>query len=71
MSADQYRVFLPGTRFFDAAANRSAFDPRDPHSLVSVAPTIAGFLLANKLIDGQPRAAQGVDGSLLEEALRK
>jgi NitT/TauT family transport system substrate-binding protein len=69
MDAAQYRVFLPGTRFFDRDANASAFDAKEPHSLVRVAPTIAAFLLSNKLIDGQPQAAQGVDGSLLQEAL--
>jgi NitT/TauT family transport system substrate-binding protein len=69
MDPEQYRVFLPGTRFFDAAANREAFDPRSEHSLVRVAPTIAAFLLSNKLIDGQPDAAKGVDRSLLDAAL--
>lgn len=69
MSPEQYRVFLPGTRFFDAAANREAFDANNPRSLVSVAPNIAAFLLSNKLIDGQPDAAKGIDRSLLDEAL--
>ncbi len=36
MSAGQYRVFLPGTRFFDAAANVDAFNPRSPRGLVAV-----------------------------------
>jgi NitT/TauT family transport system substrate-binding protein len=71
MDPEQYKVFLPGTRLFDASANLAAFDAHDPHSLVSVAPTIAAFLAANKLIDGRPNAAQGVDGSLVQEALRK
>lgn len=69
MAPDQYRVFLPGTRFFDAAANLEAFDPKSPRSLVSVAPNIAAFLLANKLIDGRPDAAQGVDRSLIDAAI--
>ena len=69
MSPQQYRVFLPGTRFFDAAANLEAFDSSNPHSLVRVAPSIAAFLLSNKLIDGQPDAAKGVDRSLLDAAL--
>jgi NitT/TauT family transport system substrate-binding protein len=68
MDPEQYRVFLPGTRFFDAAANRDAFDPNSEHSLVRVAPTIAGFLLSNKLIDALPDAAKGVDRSLLDAA---
>jgi NitT/TauT family transport system substrate-binding protein len=69
MSPEQYRVFLPGTRFFDAAANRDAFDPHNEHSLVRVAPTIGAFLLSNKLIDAVPDAAKGVDRSLLDAAL--
>ena len=70
LSPEQYRVFLPGTHFFDARANLDAFDPKSPRSLTSVAPTIASFLLANKLIDGQPDAAKGVDRSLLDAALK-
>jgi NitT/TauT family transport system substrate-binding protein len=66
---EQYHVFLPGTRFFDATANRDAFDPKSPRGLVSVAPTIAAFLSSNKLIDGQPDAARAVDRSLLDAAL--
>ena len=71
MSSDQYKVFLPGTRFFDAGANLDAFDPHSERSLVTVAPTIAAFLLANKLIDGKPDATTGVDRSILDEALKK
>ena len=70
MDRDQYRVFLPGTKFFDAAANQDAFDPHSARGLVTVAPTIGGFLLANKLIDAQPDATQGVDRSLLDAALK-
>jgi NitT/TauT family transport system substrate-binding protein len=69
MSPEQYRVFLPGTRFFDAAANQQAFDAHSPQALVNVAPTITAFLQSNKLIDGQPDAARAVDRSLLDEAL--
>jgi NitT/TauT family transport system substrate-binding protein len=69
MAPDQYRVFLPGTHFFDSAANLEAFDPKSPRSLVRVAPSIAAFLLSNKLIDGQPDAAKGIDRSLLDAAL--
>ena len=71
LAADDYRVFVPGTRFFDAAANREAFDAKSPRSLVAVAPVIGGFLVANRLIDRQPDAGAGVDGSLLEDALKK
>jgi len=69
MDATQYQVFMPGTRFFDAQANQEAFDPHNARSLVAVAPAIGAFLLSNKLIDGQPDAARGVDRSLLDSAL--
>lgn len=71
LKPDDYKVFLPGTRFFDAAANRDAFDAKSAASLVAVAPVIGAFLEANKLIDKQPDATKGVDGSLLDEALKK
>lgn len=70
LDAEQYQVFLPGTHLFDAATNLDAFDPRSPRSLVAVEPAIATFLLSNKLLDGQPNAASGVDRSLLDEALK-
>lgn len=70
MKPDEYQVFLPGTRFFDAAANKAAFDAKEPQSLVAVAPQIAKFLAEHKLIDGKPDAAKGVDGSLLQDALK-
>jgi len=70
MDREQYRVFLPGTRFFDSAANQDAFDPHSARSLVSVAPTIGGFLLSNKLIDSQPDATKGVDRSIIDAALK-
>ena len=71
MSAEQYKVFLPGTRFFDAAANLEGFDPQNPHSLVAVEPSVAAFLLSNKLIDGKPDVAAGLDRSILDEAVKK
>ena len=64
-----YKVFLPGTRFFDAAANKAAFDANNPLSLTAVAPTINGFLTQHKLVEGKPEVARGLDGSLLAEAL--
>lgn len=70
MKPDEYKVFLPGTKFFDAAANKAAFNPADPKSLVAVTPAIAGFLLENKLIEGKADASKGVDGSLVEEATK-
>lgn len=71
LKPDEYKVFLPGTRFFDAAANTAAFTAREPQSLISVAPVITGFLTDNKLIEGKPDVARGVDGSLVAEALGK
>lgn len=70
LKPDEYKVFLPGTKFFDAAANKAAMDGKGPQSLVGVAPTISSFLLEHKLIDGKPDAAKGVDASLLAEALK-
>jgi len=70
MKPAEYTIFLPGTRFFDAAANKTALDAAQPASLQAVAPAIAGFLLEHKLIDGKPDAARGVDASLLAEALK-
>ncbi|MGH8789184.1 MAG: ABC transporter substrate-binding protein [Cupriavidus necator] len=70
MKPEEYAVFLPGTRFFDGAANKAALDPAQGASLQAVAPTIAGFLLDHKLIDGKPDATRGVDASLLAEALK-
>lgn len=70
MQPGEYKVFLPGTKFFDVAANRSAFDAKAPLSLATTAPTIASFLLEHKLIDGKPDAAKGIDASLLADALK-
>lgn len=70
MSPEEYAVFMPGTKFFDAAANTAAFDPKQPQSLAVTAPTIAAFLTEHKLIEGKPDAAKGLDGSLLQEALK-
>lgn len=71
LKPEEYKVFLPGTRFFDAAANQAAFTASDPKSLQAVAPTIVGFLGQHKLIEGKPDVAKGLDGSLLNEALGK
>jgi NitT/TauT family transport system substrate-binding protein len=71
MKPAEYKVFLPGTRFFTSADNIAAFDPAKPQSLLSAAPTIYGFLSANKLVTGPVNYAAGVDGSLLNDALKK
>ncbi|MDO9234450.1 MAG: ABC transporter substrate-binding protein [Aquabacterium sp.] len=70
MTPTEYAVFLPGTKFFDAAANTLAFDAKQTLSLSSTAPTIANFLAQHKLIEGKPDAAKGIDGSLLQDALK-
>ena len=70
MTPEEYTVFLPGTRFFDAAANTRAFDAKQAQSLSSTAPVIAAFLTQYKLIEGKPDVAKGIDGSLLQDALK-
>jgi NitT/TauT family transport system substrate-binding protein len=71
LSPDEYKVFLPGTRFFNAADNTAAMDPKQPQSLVAVGPTIYKFLSENKLIEGPVDYAKGIDASLLADALKK
>jgi len=68
MDAKDYKVFLPGTQFFDQKANLKAFGPAtDPTSLLGVAPTISRFLLDNKLMEGKVDFAKGLDASLVKE----
>ena len=68
LDAKEYKVFLPGTRFFDQKANQQAFGPAtDPTSLMGVAPTISKFLLDNKLMEGKVDFAKGIDASLVKE----
>jgi NitT/TauT family transport system substrate-binding protein len=71
MKPAEYKVFLPGTRFFNSADNVAAFDPAKPQSLLAAAPTIYQFLSANKLVTGPVNYAAGVDASLLNDALKK
>lgn len=69
MEAKEYKIFLPGTKFFDQKANLQAFGPAsDATSLLGVAPTIAKFLLDNKLMEGKVDYAKGLDASLVKEA---
>lgn len=70
MQPAEYKVFLPGTRFFDATANKAALDATQKVSLQAAAPVIAGFLQEHKLIDGKPDVSHAVDPSLLAEALQ-
>ncbi len=68
MDPKDYKVFLPGTKFFDQPANLKAFGPAsDPTSLLGVAPTISKFLLDNKLMEGKVDYARGIDASLVRE----
>jgi NitT/TauT family transport system substrate-binding protein len=67
-----YKVFLPGTRLFDAKLNQEAFGPASqPLSLLGVAPPTIKFLLDNKLIESKPDPVAGIDTSLLADALKK
>ncbi|TAK86546.1 MAG: aliphatic sulfonate ABC transporter substrate-binding protein [Aquabacterium sp.] len=71
LKPDEYKVLLPGTRFFDAKLNQEALgDASKPLSLLGVSPTVLKFLNENKLIDGKPDPAKGIDASLLAEALK-
>ncbi|MBW8898921.1 MAG: ABC transporter substrate-binding protein [Massilia sp.] len=67
----EYKVFLPGTRFFDRAENQAAFDAGKPQSLVASGPVIHQFLSTNKLVTGPVDYAAGIDASLLNDALKK
>ncbi len=68
MEAKEYKIFLPGTKFFDQKANLQAFGPAtDATSLLGVAPTIAKFLVDNKLMEGKVDYAKGLDASLVKE----
>jgi NitT/TauT family transport system substrate-binding protein len=71
LKPDEYKVFLPGTRFFTAADNTTALDAKQPQSLVAVGPTIHKFLSDNKLIEAPVDYAKGIDASLLADALKK
>jgi NitT/TauT family transport system substrate-binding protein len=68
LKTDEYKIFLPGTKFFAEADNLEAFGPPDQsRSLLNVAPAISDFLLDNRLMEGTVGFAQGVDGSLIKE----
>ena len=72
VKADQYRVFLAGTHFFNAKENQRAFGPTsDPVSLLGVGPLIAKFLIDNKLLEGKVDYARALDASVLQDALKR
>jgi NitT/TauT family transport system substrate-binding protein len=69
---DEYKVFLPGTRFFGEKDNLEALGPASqPRSLLATAPTIMKFLEDNKLLEGKPDFAKAIDASLVKEVARK
>jgi NitT/TauT family transport system substrate-binding protein len=69
MKPEDYKVFLPGTRFFSLEDNLKALGPTDPTSLQAIGPTIAGFLKDNRLIDNVPDLTVGIDATLIDDAL--
>ncbi|BCB25276.1 sulfonate ABC transporter substrate-binding protein [Sulfurimicrobium lacus] len=72
MPPAEYKIFLPGTKFFDQKGNLQAFGPAsDATSLMGVAPTIAKFLLDNKLMEGKVDFAKGLDSSLVQEVAKR
>ncbi len=72
LSPEEYKVFLPGTRFFGEKDNIHALGPAaQPLSLLNVAPTILKFLEDNKLIEGKPDFAKAIDASLVREVAKK
>lgn len=72
LTPDEYKVFLPGTRFFDEKANLGALGSAStPNSLLNVAPTIVTFLEEYKLIEGKPDFAKAIDASLVKEVAKK
>jgi NitT/TauT family transport system substrate-binding protein len=72
LTPEEYKVFLPGTRFFGEKENLEAFGPASQaRSLLNVAPTIVKFLDDNKLIEGTPDFAKAIDASLVKEVAKK
>ena len=71
MKPEEYKVFLPGTRFFDEKANLDALAGNGDRSLVAVGPAIVQFLQKNKLIEGTPNFGKGIDASVILEAAKK
>jgi NitT/TauT family transport system substrate-binding protein len=70
LKPEEYTTFMAGTEFFDEKANLDAFGT-GPTSLMGVAPTVAKFLLDNKLMEGKVDFAKGLDASLVKEVAKK
>jgi NitT/TauT family transport system substrate-binding protein len=72
MEPAEYKVFLPGTRFFGPKENLEAFGTAsDSKALTGSAPVILKFLDDNKLIEGKPDYAKALDASLVKEATKR
>lgn len=73
LTPEEYKVFLPGTRFFGEKENLEAFgtDAATPKTLLGSAPVIVKFLDENKLIEGRPEYAKALDASLVKEVAKK
>ncbi|MCW5626366.1 MAG: ABC transporter substrate-binding protein [Burkholderiales bacterium] len=72
LSVDEYRVFLPGTRFFGQKENLEAFGTGTDttKTLMGAAPVIVKFLEQYKLIEGKPDFAKALDASLVKEVAK-
>jgi NitT/TauT family transport system substrate-binding protein len=73
LTPEEYKVFLPGTRFFGEKENLEAFgtDAATTRTLLGAAPPIVKFLIDNKLIEGKPDPAKALDASLVKEVAKK
>ena len=73
LTPEEYKVFLPGTRFFGPKENLEAFgtDTSTTKTLLGAAPTIVKFLEDNKLIEGKPEFTRALDASLVKEVAGK
>lgn len=62
-----YKAFLPGTKFFDVAANLEAFEKNESDkSLFGSGKKIAKFLIEKELIKGEPDYAAALDASFVK-----
>ena len=71
LKPEEYKVFLPGTKFFGEKEVREALDEKNSSSLIAVSPTISKFLLDNKLMEGRADFAKGIDASIVQEAAKR
>lgn len=73
LTPEEYKVFLPGTRFFGEKENLEAFgsDASSTRTLVGAAPHIVKFLQDNKLMEGQADFGKALDASLVKDVAKK